>query len=509
MALKRFASINVGSFETGLGIYEADPGKGLRRIDSMARQLPLGTDTYTSGAISFDLAEELFEVLTDFMALAREYRCEHVTALATSAMREAENAPLILDQIRVHTGLNVQVISNAELRLLSCCALPAMSTRFEELIREGTAIVDLGYGSMQITLYDEGRMVGTQNLPLGALRIREALGRLTSASDERTRIVSELVDHELELYRSLHLRGRKIRNVIAIGDLVRMLFDRLVRRDGRDPDKERMTRLDRFLEGYRYVLSRTDMELEDRLGVTSETASLMIPGAIIYYRVLELLGAEQVWFPGTQLVDGIAADYAFRKKLLKNPHDFSADVISAVEEIAKRYGEDTVHRAYSVANTLKIFDAVHKDQGFTDRDRLLIQIAALLHHCGRFVNMAQADRSSYDIIHATEIVGLSAEEHELVCAVFRCGSGRRPNLREIPMKAAKFAALISLADSLDRSAKQKGGDIRVRMDEEDRLVISTKSSSDMTLERLNFDLQKSLFRDMFGIEPVFRQKRAL
>ena len=506
MAQKRFAAVVVGSFETELGIYESDERRGLRRIDNLRQRIPLGADTYRTGSIGRENAEELVEVLKGFAASVREYRCQTVTAVATSAMREAENAALILDRIKVHTGFNVQVISNAELRLMSCKALAARGKTFEDLIREGTAIVDLGFGSMQVTLYDKGRMIGTQNLPLGTLRIREALGNLTSARDERTRILSEMVDHELEIYGNLHLADRKIRNVIAVGDLIRILFDRLMRQAGKDPVKENLVGRKTLLEGCRQILELPDMEMEDRLGVSSETASVMVPAAIIYTRVSGLLKPEQLWFPGTKLVDGVAADYAFSRKLIRNPHDFTGDVISAVEEIARRYGELTPHRRYCLETTLKIFEALKKHQGFTERDRVLLQIASLLHHCGRFINMGRPGTTSYEIIRATEIVGLSEEDHSLVCAVLKIGS-ERPNLKTVPMKAAKFSAVIRLADALDRSSRQKAGNLKVRLEDEERLTVYAGAAEDLTLERLSFERNSGLFRELFGIEPVFRQKR--
>ena len=211
--------------------------------------------------------------------------------------------------------------------------------------------------------------------------------------------------------------------------------------------------------------------------------------------------------PGTILIDGIAAEYAFSRKLVKPKHDFDADIISAAEQIAARYGSFDAHRIYAVENTLKIFDAIRKPQGFSERDRLLIHVAAVLHHCGRFVNMGRAGLSSYEIIHATEIIGLSDEEHEIVSLVLR-----HENIMNMPddvsMRAAKMIAIISLADALDRSAKQKGGDFKVTLGEDGRMTVSTKFSGDLSLEQLTFEKNSRFFNEIFGIEPVLRQKRA-
>ena len=115
-----------------------------------------------------------------------------------------------------------------------------------------------------------------------------------------------------------------------------------------------------------------------------------------------------------------------------------------------------MHRAYTVKTALQIFDALKKARGCTARDRILIEIGATLHHCGRYLNMGNASGSSADIIRATEIVGLSKEEHALIVQILRNEEevfGRR----EVPLKAAKFAAVVRLAGGAGRPAKKKGG----------------------------------------------------
>lgn len=122
--------------------------------------------------------------------------------------------------------------------------------------------------------------------------------------------------------------------------------------------------------------------------------------------------------------------------------------------------------------------------------------------------MGRASLSSYEIIHATEIVGLSREEHMLVAQVLK---NEEDSLRwsELPMQVAKFTAIIRLADALDRSAKQKTADYKVRVDDARHLVVSTQYKGDMTLEKLSFERNKAFFGEIFGIEPEFRQQRSV
>ena len=81
----------------------------------------------------------------------KSYKVKDYRAYATSAMREAHNRQIILDQIRVRTGLTVRIISNSEQRFISYKAIAAKAAEFNKIIQKGTAIVDVGFGSAQLS----------------------------------------------------------------------------------------------------------------------------------------------------------------------------------------------------------------------------------------------------------------------------------------------------------------------------------------------------------------------
>ena len=80
--------------------------------------IALGSDTFSEGKISYDLVDEMCRVLEKFTETMKMYRVKDYRAYATTAMREAKNSRIILDQIRVRTGLEVHIISNSEQRFI-------------------------------------------------------------------------------------------------------------------------------------------------------------------------------------------------------------------------------------------------------------------------------------------------------------------------------------------------------------------------------------------------------
>ncbi len=224
MAVDTFAAINVGSFELELGIYEISARSGIRQIDRMRHVISLGSETYKNGKISYGMVEELCQVLGDFSAVMKTYRVKDYRAYATSAMREARNSQIVIDQIRVRTGIEVRIISNSEQRFLSYKAVASRDAEFDKNIRSGTAIVDVSFGSMQISLFDKNLLISTQNLPLGVLRIRGLLSPVRTTLEKNRELIAEMVDNELFNYKKMYLKDRQIQHVIGIGEIILYMF---------------------------------------------------------------------------------------------------------------------------------------------------------------------------------------------------------------------------------------------------------------------------------------------
>lgn len=519
MAVRMFAAIEVGSFELEMGIYEISGKNRIRQVDHVRHVISLGSGTYNDRKISYEMVEELCRVLEDFSRIMKGYRITEYRAYATSAMREAKNSRIVLEQIRVRTGLTVQIISNSEQRLLTYKALAVADDEFDRNIRKGTAILDVGFGSMQISLFDEKLLVSTENLPLGVLRIGELLKNVSSTAEGTRRIIGEMVESELSNYQKMYLEERRIKHVIGTGENIMYLFRY---EDGGKP-LQWVTReqFDRLYER----LSGMDPEaVEEQFGVSAEYAPLLLPSAVIYKKFLEMTGAEAIWIPGTGLCDGIAAEYALDKKLIQLKHNFDNDIISASRDMARRYRCQGSHSDLVESYVLQIFDAMKRYHKMGSRERLLLQIAVIIHSCGKFISVRNANECAYNIIMSTEIIGLSHLEREIVANVVRynirdfdynmvrmeagpeLSSGSLPDQSDATILTAKLTAMLRLANSMDRSHGQKLKDCRITVKDK-TLTVSAEYSGDITLEAVSFEQKAAFFEEIFGIRPVLKQKR--
>ncbi len=510
MGLTTFAAIEIGSYEVSMKIMELSPKIGIREIDHVRHGLELGKDAYGKGKIGNEMLEELCEVLNDFTRIMKEYQVDDYRACTTSAIREIKDCYLILDKIRVRTGLEVQVLSNSEQRFLGYKSIAADEETFQKIIQKGTAIVDVGGGSIQISLFDKDALVSTQNLRLGTMRIRERLAEVENRTTHFGDVIEEMINNELKSYKRLYLKDREIKHMVLVGDYVTHFGNREAGSKTLSVTKEE------FLKLYQEVITRSPQEMAQRLGLISENISLVLPALIIYKRLIEETGAENIWIPGRNLSDGLAYDYAESKKIFKSSHNFENDIIEAAKNIAKRYQSNKAHLAGTEYLALTIFDKMKRLHGMNKRERLLLQIAVILHDCGKYISMTRTAENSYQIVMATEIIGLSHREREIIANAIRFNTEEFVSFEDFAYESsldrndyllvAKLSAILRVANSMDRSHKQKFKNVKVTL-KEDELLVVVDTVEDITLEQGLFSHKAEFFETIFSVRPVIRQKR--
>jgi len=507
MASQLFAAIDVGSFKLELGIYEITAKNGLRQVEHLRHVIALGKNTYSTGKISYELVDEMCRILGDFTGVMKAYGVSDYRAYATTAMRVAKNSHIILEQIRVRTGIKVRILSNSEQRLLTYKAVAMKEAEFQKIIQKGTAIVDVSFGSMQISLFDKDSLVSTQNLPLGVMRIGGLLSRIPAAGWQQKSLVEEIVDKELETYKKMYLRDRDmknrgIKNLIAIGELILYLA-----RDEVDNGMTDRIEASEFMAYADRLCAMSLDQIEERFGVNAGYASLLMPAAVIFCRVVEMTGAEMIWIPGVRMCDGTAAEYAHNIKKLHFTHNFDEDILTTSRNMAKRYRCGGSHPQCVEKMALELFDVMKKNHGLSGRDRLLLQIAAIIHGCGKFISTRNVSDSAYNIIMATEIIGLSHEERKLVAEAVRSYE-EEFDYADNDTRVAKVTALLRLANALDRSHKQKLSECRMIV-KNGELLITAAYEGDISLELLAVERCADFFEEIFGIRPVLKQKKKI
>ncbi len=511
--MRLFAAIDVGSYETGMKIFELSRKGGVKEIDYVRRRVDLGTDSYNTGKISYERMDELCSVLKGFKDIMDSYKVDAYRANGTSAIRETENTRVILDQIKLRTGISVQPLSNSEQRFLDYKSVALKSSNFHNIIDSGTAFIDIGGGSTQVSLFDSSKLIATVNLRLGILRLRGSLSELEPSSFSYDRLLNELIEYEIHTFKKMFLKKLSIKNIIVVDDHLPYIIHKLSGSTTADSSDTSVT-AEQFVQFIDKLKQMSDEQISKEVGIPMESSSLLLSSSYIIKQLIKAMEAENIYVPGVSLSDGIAYDYAEKNKIIRSDHDFGQDIISSVENISMRYRGSQASGSLLSKSSLAVFDGMKKYHGIDARGRLLLEIASRLRDVGKFISLASPAESAYSIIMGTEIIGLSHLEREMVALIVEASHTGEMTFEDVMgtgldersyLTVIKLTAMLRLASGMIRSHKRKYEWVKAVVKDKE-LIITVDTNDDISLERGLFHRRAGLFEEVFGIRPVLKKK---
>ena len=488
MGVKMFAAIDVGSYMLHLKVFEFLPSNVMKEVDSVRYGIDLGTETFATGKLSSAKVAELCKVLSDFAGIMKSYGVTQYVAYGTSAIRETTNTNVLLDLIEQRTGIKIDILSNSRQRFLTYKSVASIGEDFNKIIQKGTAILDIGGGSIQLSVFENDTLVATQNMKLGVLRLQERLHVLTSVNAKYEMLLDEMIDSQFELFKKLYLKDRQIENMIIVDDHV----SNLLQNGMLGGEKAGYIDGEAYEQFHNALWNDSMFDKQRRYGLDEESVTKLQISAALIRKAVKLTNANLIWAPGISMCDGMAFEYGEDHRLLKRNHDFEEDIIACAKNISKRY------------------------MGSVKRDRLLLRIAAILHDCGKYISLYNLADCSYNIIMSTEIIGLSHEEREIVANVVKFNhmefdsyenvAGEQFISGEQYLRIAKLTAILRVANGLDRSHKQKFKNIKASVKDKE-FIITVHTDKDITLEKGLLKERANFFEEVFFLKPVIMQQK--
>ena len=510
-----FAAIDIGSHRLQMKIVEISREGGVRVLENVDLLVPLGRDTFRDGKLSFASVRATCEAIAGFARLMKDYGVPDSRVVATSALREASNRDYMIDQIRRLTGFDVEIINNAQEKFLTLQAIKRRARGWSLLgPEEALLVLDIGAGSVQLSLFEAMKLVSSQSMKLGALRIQEAMSRMEQHTLRFAAVLEEYIEAHVESVEPFRGSGEKTRYAVVTGE-----SDAIARLAAREaPTLQRredgMTVLSRslFEKVYRRVIDLSAEELAGQCGLSQAGADVIAPALILIRKFFDKSGADELLLPHVTLVDGLVAEHAATHRGRAGLEAFEADILSNATHLAERYRYHEPHTRYVTEAALLLYDRLRPVHGMQPRDRFLLWLAALLHDIGKFVAADPHAQYSYNLIRAFQLAGLSDVELAMVANIARFHSSEEPDidhdsLRKLAIperiKTVKLIAMLRLADALDTSHRQKIGHLQVELDDQ-QVMVRGASRLDTALERWTFQTKTGYFREVFGLTPVLR-----
>ncbi|MFP4330190.1 MAG: HD domain-containing protein [Alkalispirochaetaceae bacterium] len=500
--------VDIGSTAIRLVVAEIDPSGGWRRLDRAIRPVTFGRDVFMSGVLSPESMRQAIKILTGFRELIRGWQLEleDVRVIATSAIREAKNRDTFVDRIQLRTGFNIEIVEGIEENRLTYIAVQdAISPLRPQFARSNSLIIEVGGGTTEIMLLRRGKMVAAHSLRIGTVRMEQQVQpdsrsteRIEEYLRENIRVTREVLDTEMRL--------RRVRSFVAVGGDARLAARRHGRQEGgafwvvEKPD----------FDSFVLELLRTNIdEIVRILGVSYAEAEGLVPALLTYKLFLDATSAEQVIVPDVSIREGVLMSFALGSERLVEEQFYSQVVTSAIG-LGRKFHFDESHALHVAKIALQIFDQFGEDHGMDTRARLLLEVAALLHDVGNFIRAIGHHKHGQYIVENSEIFGLSRSNIRIVGNVVRYHRKSGPNSshidymtlrREHRVMVLKLAAILRIADALDRGHAQRVQGVTLERQEDD-LLLKCEYGGDLSVETYAVQLKGGMFEEVFGYRVV-------
>jgi len=508
-AIELFACIHLGSERISLQIVEFSTLNNFKILEEAGRNVFLGEETFKTGKISFSTIHEVCELLKGYKRIMHEYGARHYRLVATTAIREAKNRQYLIDQIFVKTGFAVQVLDMPQEIFFKYAALNRVAYDSGYLDPEdATLFVDISSGGLGFILYKEGRIDYQQNIHIGAIRIKESFEVYQRDSMHFHAALSEYI-HSIVFPVRRELEMHKIR-FLALSGVEMKLFGNML---GYHPELSMVPlRLEDFAALYEQVKGLNLSQIMQRFSLDEDMAETVLPVIVLCKQILSLLEVEKVILVANKLIEGIVAVHIAQETGDVWMSLLNEQVISFARSLGEKYHYDSLHSTEVEKYSLRLFDRLTKVHGLGRRERLLLQVACILHDTGKHINLRRHYAYSYDLILSSDILGFSDYEKQIMATVAYYHSRFTPSMEdsyfaslsdEQRIVTAKLAAILRLADAMDRSHRQKAIDCQITL-KSDKLLIQVKSNEDMSLEEWTFEDKADYFEEVFGILPILQ-----
>ena len=506
--VKQLAAIDIGTNSIKLLVASVEEDGSLQAISREKALVRLGSETLSTGRLSEEAIAAGVEAVEQFLRSIRAAGAELVRAVATCAVREASNSGEFLDAVRRRTGVTVDVVSGEEeARLINLGVRSEFPARFDPMF-----LVDIGGGSTEFVVSDGSRVLLTESLPLGVVRLTERYAKSDPPSDKERKAMKKAVRGAAK--RAIEaVRKAGFKTCVGSSGTIQSLslvYEAAILGREATPTGHRTLTRDALKKVNRLLRRTTAREKLRVPGLDPRRRDIAVPGGLLLAWILKRAGAKEIVVGERGLREGVLLDHVARhgqKRVLDR--DVRA---RSIDRLLRRGNAEVLHATHVARLALEIFDRTHALHQLSATEREWLQYGALLHDIGCHIGYAKHQRHSYYLITHGDLTGFSADEVEVLASIARYHKGSGPKERHENWRrldpylrpvVEKLAAIVRVADGLDRSHRQlvTGVTCRVRAR---RVELTAEARGDCEPELTEARRKANLFERIFDRKVTIR-----
>lgn len=501
----RAAVIDIGSNAIRLIIGERR-GHSLRVLESVRTPLALGREAFRTSMVSSDAASSVLATIRRYNRILAEYDVADLQAVATTAVREARNRDVILDSIRRQSGLEVALLTAGDVVYYYDAYLFFRMSHILPVRQQTILTAELGAGTSDFSVVRRGAVLATAGLPPGMLRLSQMLAQAggepqASATALHDYIVTELTGLRRQLPRV------RIESIVLFSEgylpALRAVMQNSTAARGPFRLKRRLAD-----EAWSHCRGRGPAELAAEYKLAPDVAETIGALSATVSALLRVFVHEELVVVQASLGEALLTYRLFDLGGTERYNKLRQQ-LSVARSLCLRYCSDLDHGRRVAALCRRLFAGLADRLGFVPGDLNYLLIAAYLHDIGKFVAASAHHKHSEYLICGHNLFRLSDEEVRLIACTARYH--RRSTPRDSHpaymslsspnrVKVQKLAALLRVADALDRSHTGKIDSVTVAAGDGSGIEIRAKSAVDPVLERIAFSQKKDLLSEITGCD---------
>jgi len=501
MSPKQFP-YRVGCVDTGSNAirFLAAEFSGPTEFETLAYQrvpVRLGHQVFLTGQLAPQAMEGAVAAFISFRDQMKDLDLDAFRAVATSAVREAENGQDLVEQVREETAIELEMISGfEEARLVHLAVASRVDLSGGQWI-----LTDLGGGSVEVSLVDDMGMLWSESHTMGSVRILEELSGADADAGGFRKLLSDYVS---TLRIPSPAQYWSTAGFVATGGNI----DALAKLAASPETSTGLVKLPQAdLRSAIDLLSRLSYhERISQLGLREDRADVILPAAMVYHHLASLAGAEEILVPGVGVKEGILVDLV-DDLISHTTHEVRQEqqLTKAATSFGRRFMFDEAHGIHVARLAVSLFDQLRKLHSLGSEDRRLLLAAAILHDIGAFVGNKKHHKHSLYLISNSELPGLSSNEMLMVANIARyhrknIPRDHHPDFMQLSERdrerTTTLSAILRVADALDRAHLQKIKGVKVDIGKKD-LSLELEGEGDLLLERWAVSQKTALFGRVF------------
>lgn len=503
------ATIDIGSSAIRMVIAEVGAKTEVRQLENLHKPVQLGKDVFTEGRISNSTIRDCISILKNFKDVLDSYGVKHLHVVATSAVREAANRDIFIDQVFVRTGIDVEIIEGAEQNRLDLVAVEQALEGSFDLSKHSSLIIEVSSGSTEMVILNKGEVELTRTLTIGSIRLPEQAIAGKTKSDVMQRVLKRSI-HNIAEHAGKEYNLGSIDTFIALGGDMRFASRQII---GKESERFSVIEKKSFLKFLDSIAKMSPDEISRHFGIAYTDAETLYPTLLFYANFLGETQAEQILVPVTSVRDALLLELAQLFSGYKRT-DLSRQVINSARSLGRKYMYDSSHALCVAQLALKLFEPLQEEHGLGSRERLLLEVAAVLHDIGMYIAATSHHKHSSYLVDAAEIFGLRKIDKDIISLVVRYHRRSIPKPTHVSYmslpkndraKASKLAAILRVADALDRSHQQKIRSFTLLKRHNAFELWVPEEIGDISIERDGLIKKGTMFSDVFGAPVVLKQ----